>query len=1350
MRVLREWWQRLRATLVPDRGDEDLEEELRLHLEHVAAEARRRGHDPDEAVRVARLEAGGIAQAMEALRDQRGLLWLEDLGRDVRYGLRVLRRSPAFAAVAILTLALGIGANAAIFHLIDALRLRSLPIANPDELVDIRADGIDGFGVNSGPNGRVTYPLWHEIRTHQRALSGTFAWGNAGLVIGRGADARRAEGLWVSGDFFRVLGLVPARGRLLAPSDDSPACDAGAAVVSYDYWQASLGGRESVVGSTVTIMNNAFTVVGVAPAGFSGLEVGRSFDVALPLCIVVRATPDSQRRDSWWLRVMGRLEPGETLAAADAHVRSLSPGILEATIPDGYSADLLERYKSLRFEAVPAGRGVSRLRQTHSMSLTLLLGLSGLVLLITCANLATLMLARAGAREREIAMRVAMGAPRRRLVSQMLVESLLVAAAGAAAAVPIAVASARALVTFLSTSDNPISLSVVGDWRLIAFVTAAAVLTTLFFGLVPSLRVSLVDPVAAMRQTSRGLTVDRHRARLRRGFVAGQIAVSLVLVVSAALFVRSFRNLSAVDLGFDPNGLIVASFFDMGGFAPPERRPAFQQEVTSAIRSTPGVVAVAASMHVPLDGNTWSHFFRLPDVAGDETKVARFAYISPGYFETMRVKVLAGRGFDEHDRTESRRVLLVNDAFVRQHLGGAQAVGSRVRTVAESGYPETTYEIVGVVGSTKYGTLRDEDCFCDAGNDAMPPIAYVPIAQDPNPLPFVHVIARASGSVSTVAAGIRRRFDTIDPGVGVQVAELAPRMGTLLATERAMAWLAGAFGVLAIVLVVVGLYGVIAYLAVSRRPEVGIRLALGCTRAGIVALVLLDSLWLLAAGAAIGLPLAGFVMRGAGTLLFGIAPTDVPTLAIATVVLVAAGSIAGSIPAFRAALLPPMAAIRDEPESMWRTARAAVRRAVRDLTADEATAGDTLASDIAGAIHRAASFPEAVSAALGTLRDRVNAHPVLLLERIGDEYRGSAYAIPANGILINRLTHYPHPLPLTLADLQAWRKWATEHRPGHLAEIEMLDGAGVRIAVPLRTSHEIVGVLLLGSPDSREAFTAAETKLLGGAASIFALLIENARLNERALEQETLRRDLSLAAEVQKRLLPTELPVAEIAEFSAASLPARSIGGDYYDFLDVGGRRLGIALADVSGKGIAAALIMSAVQASLRIMAADRDIPLPRLLANINEFLYRTTPGNKYATFFYALLDGERRQLRYVNAGHNPPMLVRAAGSAAAAPDVHELTVGGAVVGMLPGLTYEEATVDLSTGDVLLAFTDGVTEAHDPADAEFGEDRLKDLLRQVAHLPAVGIAARVSAALKDWIRDAEQFDDLTFIVMKVR
>jgi sigma-B regulation protein RsbU (phosphoserine phosphatase) len=296
-----------------------------------------------------------------------------------------------------------------------------------------------------------------------------------------------------------------------------------------------------------------------------------------------------------------------------------------------------------------------------------------------------------------------------------------------------------------------------------------------------------------------------------------------------------------------------------------------------------------------------------------------------------------------------------------------------------------------------------------------------------------------------------------------------------------------------------------------------------------------------------------------------------------------------------------------------------------------------------------------------------------------------------------------------------------------------------------------MGILLLGPSRDRGSFGAADRQVLRSCADQFALMMENARLTDRVVGQEALRRDLALAAEVQKRLLPSAPPSAEIAEFAAVSVPARTIGGDYYDFIQVGDQRLGIALADVSGKGVAAALIMSVVQASLRIIASDGDISLPRLAARMNEFLYRSTPGNKYATFFYAQVDGERRQLRYVNAGHNPPYLVR--GRTTAAPDesspVEELTIGGAVVGMLPGMSYEEATVDLCPGDVLLAYTDGVTEAHNPDNVEFGEDKLKALLSEVAHLSVDEIRERLAAELKAWIKDAEQYDDLTFVVMKV-
>jgi sigma-B regulation protein RsbU (phosphoserine phosphatase) len=365
----------------------------------------------------------------------------------------------------------------------------------------------------------------------------------------------------------------------------------------------------------------------------------------------------------------------------------------------------------------------------------------------------------------------------------------------------------------------------------------------------------------------------------------------------------------------------------------------------------------------------------------------------------------------------------------------------------------------------------------------------------------------------------------------------------------------------------------------------------------------------------------------------------------------------------------------------------------------------------------------------------------------------TAPMIAGDGFLIRRLRAYPRPMPFAPDDLGALAGWAAAHRPDRLDEIRALAAAGVRLAVPLRTRNEILGVLLLGERSQRAGFSMREKQALRACADQFALMIENARLTDRVVGQETLRRDIALASEVQRRLLPEAPPRAELVEFAAASVPARSIGGDYYDFVELGDGRIGIALADVSGKGIAAALIMSVVQASLRIISSGGDVQPPRLVALINQFVYRSTPASKYATFFYAQLDERRRQLRYVNAGHNPPYLLRAnprsiGGSAAL--EIEELKVGGTVVGMFPEMEYEEATVELGSGDVLLAFTDGVPEAHSPENEEFGEERLQAVLLDTAHLTAAEISARIAGEMNAWIRDAEQYDDLTFIVMKMR
>jgi predicted permease len=826
---------------------------------------------------------------------------VDDVIRDAQYGLRLLRRTPVFAAVAILSLALGIGANATIFQLIDTVRFRSLPVADPQGLTEVRADGVNGFGISAGFNAAVTYPLWEQLRAQQTAFASLFAWGNAQFLAGRGSEARQVRGLWVGGDFFRVLGITPERGRLLTADDDRRGCGAGAAVVSHAFWQTHLGGRETAIGSTLTVQDQPFAVVGVTPAGFTGLEVGQSFDIALPVCSAALWGDSLDRRDLWWLTVMGRLKPDWTMPRANAYLRALSPGLLDATVPSGYGADLTAQYRAFRFGVVPAGRGVSRLRGAYGTALSLLFALTGLVLLITCANLATLTLARASAREREIAVRVALGASRTRVLSLMLIESLLVAVGGAALAVPVALVSGRALLAFLDTSSSPVMLNLTADWRLLAFVGTSAALTSMLFGLVPALRVSFVDPITAMRQSSRGLTVDRHRARFQRGLVVGQIAVSLVLIVSALLFVRSFRNLTLVDAGFEPEGTVAVWALDRQATGLSiEQRVAFQQRLVDEIGSVPGVAAAAAATHVPISGDSWWHFFRVTSRAGDERQGSRFTYVSPGYFGALRIPIRSGRDFQASDNARSRRVMLVNESFVRTHLGGLSPIGARLRTIAEAGYPETTYEIIGVVGNTKYADLREE----------MPPIAFVPIAQNPDLQPWAPVIVRRSAASSGITAAIVQRVKALNPAIAVQFTELKSQIGDRLVTERTTAWLAGAFGVLATIMVTVGLYGIIAYLTVSRRHEIGIRLSLGSTRTQILMLVLRDSLWLLALGLLIGIPLAAVAMRGATTLLFALSPTDVPTMVGAAAVLAVAAVLAGAVPAWRAARVDPGIALR--------------------------------------------------------------------------------------------------------------------------------------------------------------------------------------------------------------------------------------------------------------------------------------------------------------------------------------------------------------------------------------------------------------------------------------------------------
>jgi predicted permease len=891
---------RLRSLFRRRQVEQELDEELRYHLDRQIEELIAKGLTPIEARYAALRALGGVEQRKEECRDMRRVNLIENMLHDLRYAGRVLRRSPGFTAVAILSLALGIGANAAIFQLLNAVRLRSLPVANPQELVEVRiAGGNRSKGINPGVYHQITNPLWEQIREHQKAFSGIFAWGDTSFAVGQGAQARGFNGFWVSGDLFPVLGIVPARGRLFTADDDRRGRGQAGAVISYAFWQSYFGGEDSAIGRTLIIGDKPFTVIGVTPPEFFGLEVGKSFDIALPICELKSAL---DRRDLWWLVVMGRLKPDWTLSRAAEHLNTISPGIFEATVPTGYGDSSDDEYRQFRLTALPAGQGVSPLRNSYETSLWSLLVITGLVLLIACANIANLMLARASAREREIAVRVALGASRGRLIRQMLSESVLLAGFGTILGAGLAQLLSRSLISFLTTEGGALRLDLSTDWRILVFTGSVAVLTCLLFGLMPALRASQIEPGAVMKASGRGLTTNRERFSFQRLLVIGQIAVSLTLLVGALLFVLSLRNLITLDAGFRQNGILFA-FADFGRLRlPADRRIPFQANLLEQVRSLPRVESAATSTHIPLNGASWTLGVHVPGAEGERSGSSKFAYVSPEYFKTLKIPILAGRDFNDFDTATSLQVALVNETFVRRYIGDRNPIGTRLRTAAEPNYPETLYEVIGVVKDTKYADLRQD----------IQPITYVPMAQHPSYQPFAGIVISSSAPLSDLIPEVRRRISETSPdiAIGFRVFETQIREG--LIRERLMAWFAGFFGILAAILAMIGLYGVISYMVLRRRNEIGIRMALGASRADIVLLILREMAVLLLIGLGIGTVVSLAAAQGVGALLFGLSPDDPRTLIASACLLAAVAGLACFVPALRASRVDPMVALRHD------------------------------------------------------------------------------------------------------------------------------------------------------------------------------------------------------------------------------------------------------------------------------------------------------------------------------------------------------------------------------------------------------------------------------------------------------
>jgi predicted permease len=882
------------------RWDDERARELLAHLDIEVEDNLARGMSPDDARQAAYRKLGNPTLVREEIYGMNSIGWLDLAWQDVKYAFRVLGKSPSFTIVALTSLALGIGANAAIFQLINAVTLRALPLPHADRVVEMRIDSHGkGFTGNfQGGAARMSYPLFEQLSHAQGKLGRVFAWGNGGFDLADGGESQPARGLWVSGALFDIAGVRPATGRLIAPSDDQPGCGTPAVVLSYPFWKLKFGGDPAVAGKTLTLNGTQFVVSGVTEPSFFGFDVGRAFDVAIPMCSepLIRRQSALKKGDVWWLSVMSRLNDGQTVANVSAEIAAMSPAIFAATVPASYRDSDAANYKAFTFSAVDAATGVSQLRKTYAQPLTLLLAIAGMVLLIACGNLANLMLARASVRQNEMALRLAIGASRRRLIRQLMVESLVLAVGGAIAGSLIAGGLSRLLVQFL---DNPtgrrVFVDLGMDWMVLGFTAGLAAITCVLFGLAPAFRATRTHPAQVMRASGRGMTDGRDRFNLRRVLVVGQLALSLVLVTGALLFGGTLKNLSSVDTGFNPYGVTDLDIDYRHAGVPPDQQLLFQQELVKKVAGIRGVTSAASVVVIPLSGNGWNDTLV---VDGKEmTPYPNITRVGPAYFDVMKMPIIAGRNFADTDTLNAPKVAIVTEAFGKAYFNNPAPIGREFHIATRPGDPDPAYTVIGVTHDIKYSELSET-----AG-----PVMFFPHSQEPEPGADMSIVFRASRDVN---AEITQLVRSVHPRILVSFSKVDQIIYGSLVREKLMATLSGFFGVIAAMLAAVGLYGVMSYLVERRRMEIGIRLALGADNREVVWMFMRESSWLLATGLAVGIGLAYFAAKSAATLLFGLTPRDPLPFALATLLLAFVAMLAAFIPARRASRQSPTTALR--------------------------------------------------------------------------------------------------------------------------------------------------------------------------------------------------------------------------------------------------------------------------------------------------------------------------------------------------------------------------------------------------------------------------------------------------------
>jgi putative ABC transport system permease protein len=792
----------------------------------------------------------------------------------------------------VLSLALGIGANTAIFSLIDAVLLRSLPVRDPQGLAQVIL-----LRSSAEPLDSATYPLVRAFADRREIFSSLCGFAAYRFAVRQGDSVEATSGAWVSGGYYATLGLQPIAGRLLTDADDLPGA-ALVAVITDGYWERKFARNPATIRREIVIEGKPVVVVGVSPAGFTGANVGETADITLPLGILPQIRPDRAYlvdSSSWWLRVLARPRPGISREQAKARLAAVWRSMYLSVV-EGMSVGARRRMEQSIPDVLPGGTGWTDLRRQFRQPLMALMAVVGLLLLIACANVANLLLARSAARQREIAVRLAIGASRGRIVRQLMTESLLLSLFGAAAGVLLAWAGSRLLVNLLAGGQPGAILDVTPDWLVLAFTGATACATGILFGTAPAFRGAAAGPAGALREK-----IAIGRSRLAPLLVTLQVSVALLLLIAGGLFVGTLRSLHRVDAGFRGNGVLLVNADGAREGYRGASAAAFYEGLLQRVEQSPGVQSASYSLITPLAGGGISHNIAVNGQA--ESHDIYFNSISRGYFKTMGTAVLLGREFTARDTAEAGRVAVVNQAFARRYLAAGSPLGQRL-TVSFQPHPQE-FVVVGLVADSIYETLRQ----------APPPTLYCPIVQREGTAAGgfgVVLEAHVAGSLAQAAEGLRATLQPRLPGSPVEVRALTEQVERALVRERLMAALAGGFGILGLVLAAVGLYGLLTYTVARRTNEIGIRLALGAMRRGMLWMVIRQVLALLGMGVAIGIPVALEASRLVSSMLFGVKGTDPWTIAAATATLTAAGIVAAFVPAWRASRVDPMTALRYE------------------------------------------------------------------------------------------------------------------------------------------------------------------------------------------------------------------------------------------------------------------------------------------------------------------------------------------------------------------------------------------------------------------------------------------------------